>query len=243
VTGRAGGWAVAGTGAVASIGADVPAIYTALLAGRTGLAPLRGFAADRYRARQAYEIDDRPAPGADEPGRATRWLLDAVGQALADAGVTGPLGAVPVLVGTGLRVLLGLAGNGVVVALTAQDYIGFVLSTLIAFGVSFELPLVLVALNLVGVLSYAALAKGRRWIFFLTIVLAAVVTPTQDPFTMLAMALPMCVLFEGAIQIARVVDKRRARRNSALHFRDLPDDQPSPLDPWPSDADEVAPVE
>ena len=43
--------------------------------------------------------------------------------------------------GAGLRLLLGLAGNGVVVALTAQDYIGFVLSLLIAFGVSFELPL------------------------------------------------------------------------------------------------------
>jgi sec-independent protein translocase protein TatC len=140
--------------------------------------------------------------------------------------------------GAGLRALLGLAGNGVVVALTAQDYIGFVLSVLIAFGVSFELPLVLVALNLVGVLSHAVLAKGRRWIFFLTIVFAAVVTPTQDPFTMLAMALPMIVLFEGAIQFARVVDKRRARRQAAAGFPDVPDDQPSPLDPRPSALDE-----
>jgi sec-independent protein translocase protein TatC len=140
--------------------------------------------------------------------------------------------------GAGLRALLGLAGNGVVVALTAQDYIGFVLSVLIAFGVSFELPLVLVALNLVGVLSHTVLSKGRRWIFFLTIVFAAVVTPTQDPFTMLAMALPMIVLFEIAIQIARVVDRRRARREAAEHFHDLPDDQPSPLDPRPSALDD-----
>jgi sec-independent protein translocase protein TatC len=136
--------------------------------------------------------------------------------------------------GAGLRALLGLAGNGVVVALTAQDYIGFVLSVLIAFGVSFELPLVMVALNLVGVLSHRVLAKGRRWIFFLTIVFAAVVTPTQDPFTMLAMALPMMLLFEIAIQIARVVDKRRSRRDAVEHFHDLPDDQASPLDPRPS---------
>jgi sec-independent protein translocase protein TatC len=143
-----------------------------------------------------------------------------------------------VFLGAGLRALLGLAGNGVVVALTAQDYIGFVLSVLIAFGVSFELPLVMVALNLVGVLSHAVLAKGRRWIMFLTIVFAAVVTPTQDPFTMLAMALPMMVLFEVAIQIARIVDKRRARRDAAEHFHDLPDDQPSPLDPRPSAVDD-----
>jgi sec-independent protein translocase protein TatC len=138
------------------------------------------------------------------------------------------------VLGTGLRVLLGLAGNGVVVALTAQDYIGFVLSLLIAFGVSFEAPLVAVALNLVGVLSHAALARSRRWIFFLTVVFAAFVTPTQDPFTMLAMAGPMILLFEIAIQIARVVDKRRARRDAAAHFHDVPDDEPSPLDPHPS---------
>jgi sec-independent protein translocase protein TatC len=145
--------------------------------------------------------------------------------------------------GAGLRALLGLAGNGVVVALTAQDYIGFVLSVLIAFGVSFELPLGMVALNLVGVLSHAVLAKGRRWIMFLTIVFAAVVTPTQDPFTMLAMALPMMLLFEIAIQIARVVDKRRARRAAVESFHDLPDDQPSPLDARPSAVEEPAPVE
>jgi sec-independent protein translocase protein TatC len=140
--------------------------------------------------------------------------------------------------GAGLRVLLGLAGNGVVVALTAQDYVGFVLSMLVAFGVSFELPLIMVALNLVGVLSHATLARGRRWIYFLTIVFAAVITPTQDPFTMLAMALPMIVLFEVAIQIARIVDKRRARRSAAASFADISDDEASPLDARPSSLDD-----
>jgi sec-independent protein translocase protein TatC len=138
----------------------------------------------------------------------------------------------------GLKLLLGLAGNNVAIALTAQDYIGFVISVLLAFGVSFELPLVMVALNLVGILSYGALKKSRRWIFFLTIVFAAFITPTQDPFTMLAMALPMCALFEVAIQVARVVDKRRARREATAHFHDVADDQASPLDARPSPLDE-----
>lgn len=134
----------------------------------------------------------------------------------------------------GLKVLLGLAGSNVAVALTAQDYLGFVVSVLLAFGVSFELPLLAVALNLVGVLSYSVLSRSRRWIFFLTLVFAAFVTPTQDPFTMLAMALPMCLLFEAAIQIARVVDKRRARQAAAEHFHDVPDDEASPLNIGPS---------
>jgi sec-independent protein translocase protein TatC len=138
----------------------------------------------------------------------------------------------------GLRLLLGLAGDGVVVALTAQDYIGFVISLLLAFGVSFEVPLIAVMLNLIGVLSYEVLAKARRWIFFLTIVFAAFVTPTQDPFTMLLMALPMCVLFELAIQIARVVDKRRARREASAHFHEMDDDEASPLDARPSRLDD-----
>src|SRR3954463_1545479 len=138
----------------------------------------------------------------------------------------------------GLTLLIGLAGNNVAVALTAQDYIGFVVSVLLAFGVSFEVPLLAVALNLVGVLSYAVLKKSRRWIFFLTIVFAAFITPTQDPFTMLLMALPMCLLFEAAIQIARVVDKRRARRADIESFHDVADDEASPLDATPSSLDD-----
>jgi sec-independent protein translocase protein TatC len=140
----------------------------------------------------------------------------------------------------GLELLLGLAGDGTIVALTAQDYIGFVLSLLIAFGVSFEMPLIAIALNLAGVLSYEVLSRSRRWIFFLTIVFAAFVTPTQDPFTMLLMAIPMIVLFEGAIQIARFVDRRRARRADVEHFHDLPDDVASPLDARPSPLDSGA---
>jgi sec-independent protein translocase protein TatC len=139
----------------------------------------------------------------------------------------------------GLELLLSLAGDGVVIALTAQDYIGFVLSLLVAFGVSFEVPLIAIALNLVGVLSHEVLSRSRRWIFFLTIVFAAFVTPTQDPFTMLLMAGPMIVLFELAIQVARVVDKRRAKRDAVEHFHDLGDDEASPLDARPSTLDDV----
>ena len=139
----------------------------------------------------------------------------------------------------GLELLLGLAGDEVAFQLTAADYLGFVLSLLVAFGLSFELPLVAVALNLVGVLSYAALAGSRRWIFFLTVVFAAFITPTQDPFTMLAMAGPMCLLFELAIQITRLVDRRRARRAAAEGFGDLSDDEASPLDAHPTPLEDV----
>jgi sec-independent protein translocase protein TatC len=83
------------------------------------------------------------------------------------------------------------------------------------------------------------LRKSRRWIFFLTIVFAAFVTPTQDPFTMLLMAGPMVLLFEVAIQIARIVDRRRAKREAIEGFHDLDDDEASPLDASPSSLDDA----
>jgi sec-independent protein translocase protein TatC len=138
----------------------------------------------------------------------------------------------------GLELLLSLAGDEVAFQLTAPDYLGFVISLLVAFGLSLELPLIAVALNLVGVLSYDVMRRSRRWTFFLTIVFAAFVTPTQDPFTMLAMAVPMMVLFEMAIQIARIVDKRRAKRAAVESFHDVDDDEASPLDARPSALDD-----
>jgi 3-oxoacyl-[acyl-carrier-protein] synthase II len=97
-------WDVIGTGAVAAAGGSAEEIFAALCAGKTGLAELRAFEPGRYRARVAYEIDDRERPGRDEPGRATRWLKAAIAQALGDAGLDGaPGGGYPVLIGTTLR--------------------------------------------------------------------------------------------------------------------------------------------
>jgi 3-oxoacyl-[acyl-carrier-protein] synthase II len=98
-------WIVTGRGAVASIGDSVEEIFASLVAGRSGLAPLRGYDREKFRARVAYEIDDRPAPGVDVPLRATRWLERAVAAAAADAGLGDDLSGVPVLVGTTLREL------------------------------------------------------------------------------------------------------------------------------------------
>src|SRR4051794_23311325 len=77
----------------------------------------------------------------------------------------------------GLTLLIQLAGNNVAVALTAQDYLGFVVSVLLAFGVSFEVPLLAVALNLVGVLSHPVLKKSPPRGLFLALLFAPVHPP------------------------------------------------------------------
>ncbi|HEY9474661.1 MAG TPA: twin-arginine translocase subunit TatC, partial [Mycobacteriales bacterium] len=97
-------------------------------------------------------------------------------------------------------------------------------------GTSFEVPLLVVMLNVVGVLSYQRLRSWQRLAIFLIFVFAAVATPSQDPFTMCALAVPMCVLFEGAVLFAFVHDRRKARREALESFHDLDDDVASPLD-------------
>jgi 3-oxoacyl-[acyl-carrier-protein] synthase II len=95
-------WAITGVGAVASIGRDADEIFTALCAGRDGLAELRGFDRTKVNANKLFEIDDRD--GTDRPRRATGFLLAAIAEAADNAGLT-DLSDVPILVGTGLREL------------------------------------------------------------------------------------------------------------------------------------------
>lgn len=95
-------WDITGSGAIANIGRTPGQIFDALCAGQETRNPLRAFDSTKYRTRHAYEIDDRTGLG-DEPWRATKWLVLAVRQALADAGLSEDLSRTPVLVGTTLR--------------------------------------------------------------------------------------------------------------------------------------------
>lgn len=93
-----------------------------------------------------------------------------------------------------------------------DDYLNFVLRMLFVFGISFELPLIIVMANLAGILSAARIRKIWRGMVFAIAVFAAVATPTGDPGTMLALATPMTFLYVVSIAITTLVDRRRARR-------------------------------
>jgi sec-independent protein translocase protein TatC len=129
-----------------------------------------------------------------------------------------------------LGLLVNLAGPGTVAAIEVTRYLGFVMTMLLVFGVSFELPLLTVLLNMVGILSYRRLLRWQRMTIFLIFVFAAVATPSQDPISMCMLAIPMCLLFEGAVLVAFLHDRRKQRRRAVESFHDLPDDVASPLD-------------
>lgn len=107
----------------------------------------------------------------------------------------------------GLQFLLGFAGPGFVPLLTANRYIGFYMLMTLAFGVSFEFPVVLVFLALVGVVTSAKMRQVRRYAVVGIVVIAAVITPSQDPYTLLAMSVPMLIFYEVAILVSRLLGK------------------------------------
>jgi sec-independent protein translocase protein TatC len=141
------------------------------------------------------------------------------------------------VVAQALQVLLGFSAGVVTVALSPNDYFGFMLALLVIFGVSFELPLLVVMLNQVGILPAANLKKWRRGIIMALFVFAAVATPGTDPISMLVLAIALTLLFELARVIATIHDKRKAASTDAQDFSDLDDDEVSPLDPGGGTAD------
>jgi sec-independent protein translocase protein TatC len=116
----------------------------------------------------------------------------------------------------------------------ADDYLTFVLRIMMAFGIAFVTPLLLVALNMAGLVSALALAKAWRIAVFLCFLFAAVASPTPDAGSMLALAFPMVGLYMLAVGVAWFNDRRRGRgARSGLGDLpgDLPDDEASALPP------------
>lgn len=94
----------------------------------------------------------------------------------------------------------------------AQLYLSFVMRIVLAFGVAFLLPVLMVALNFAGVVRARTWMAGWRWAVLTAFVFAAVATPTPDAVTMLAVAIPVSLLFFAALGVCLLHDRRLDRR-------------------------------
>jgi sec-independent protein translocase protein TatC len=106
-----------------------------------------------------------------------------------------------------LAFLLNIGGSQLQPTLTADKYLGLVALMIIAFGISFEFPVVLVFLLLARVIKTSQLRQWRRWAIVLIVVFAAVITPSQDPYSLFAMAIPMYIFYEASILIGRLLKR------------------------------------
>jgi sec-independent protein translocase protein TatC len=134
----------------------------------------------------------------------------------------------------GLQFLLTVGGDGLIALPDLKSYLSFVTLTLLAFGLAFLFPVVLVFLNLVGALSAKRMGGMWRGMIVGIAFMSAVLTPSTDPITFMAMAVPITVLYVFCIGIAWVVDRGRRRKRQESGLDDLEDDETSYVDPRPS---------
>lgn len=128
---------------------------------------------------------------------------------------------------TAVRVLLDFTPQGTWNLIPANQYLAFVTRFILAFGLAFLVPVLLVALNIAHVLPAHIMLKGWRIAIILNFVFAAMMTPTPDAWTMIALAMPMCALYFGACGVAWLIDRRRAKNRP--EWADLPDETASDL--------------
>lgn len=136
-----------------------------------------------------------------------------------------------------LSFMAGFGGEAFFTALTGGKYINFMLLLLVIFGVSFELPLIMVMLNRAGVVTYEKLRRWWRGLVFALFVFAAIATPGQDPFSMLALSAALSLLFMIAALICRSHDRRKAKKLAAEGLTGVGLDEASDIDPVASKLD------
>ncbi len=95
------------------------------------------------------------------------------------------------------------------------DYLGFVIKMIVAFGVAFEFPILLIFLQILGILQYQTLTKARQYAIVGIVVLVAVITPSGDPFTLMILSVPMYLFYETSIAFGWIRERRARKKASA----------------------------
>jgi sec-independent protein translocase protein TatC len=108
---------------------------------------------------------------------------------------------------TALRFLVGIGGDQLSPLFSASKFLSFMILMILAFGIAFEFPVLLVFLELAGVVTSARLRSWRRPALVVIVALAAVITPSQDPYSLFMMVVPMYLFYEGAILVGRLLKK------------------------------------
>lgn len=111
--------------------------------------------------------------------------------------------------------LAAIAGPDMSPILTMKEQLGLALAMMLGFGIIFEVPVLIAFLSMVGLVSADLLARYRRYAIVANVALAAILTPTADPFNLALMAVPMIVFYEIGVLLARLLGKKKAPAEAA----------------------------
>ena len=114
-----------------------------------------------------------------------------------------------------VAVLTGFTPAGAVNIIDAGTYLGFIMRMVLAFGVAFLMPVLMVGLSMAGLVTARTWLAGWRWAVLGCFFFGAAATPTGDAVSMLALAIPMTMLYFAAVGVSALADRRNARRTAA----------------------------
>ena len=147
------------------------------------------------------------SPGLHKGERRQGLLLVGCGIVLFVAGIALAFLTLP----RALDFLVSVGGTDLITEFRAKAYISFVIKMMLAFGLGFQLPVVLIILQRLGILSYMTLRKQWRYAVVIIVVVVAVLTPSGDPISLLALAVPMYLLYELSILYGWLRGRRLTR--------------------------------
>jgi sec-independent protein translocase protein TatC len=125
--------------------------------------------------------------------------------------ITGAYLSYAIVLPFGMDFLIGFGGDVAVPQLSVDSYFSFVLVMCFAFGVFFEMPLVMLLLGQAGLVNAPMLSRYRRYAILVIVAAAAIITPTTDAYTLALMAGPLVILYEVSIVLVRFIGKDSQR--------------------------------
>lgn len=109
---------------------------------------------------------------------------------------------------SGIKFLLSYEGGTIRAMISVERFVLFCTAMIFAFGVTFEIPIIMMALGKIGIIKSRSLSKTRRYAILVVIIAAALITPTPDIYNMMFLAVPMYILYEAGIILMKMVEKK-----------------------------------
>jgi len=127
----------------------------------------------------------------------------------------GSLFCYSVVLPSGIKFLVGYEGGAIKAMISVQRFAVFCAAMIFAFGITFEVPIILLVLSKMGLVKSKSLTKTRRFAILFIAIAAAIITPTPDVYNMMLLAVPMYVLYEVGIILMKIVEKKEAGKHAA----------------------------